>query len=183
MTGTVYLRALELSDLDRIHAWHNDRELYEMIGGPFRYTSRHAVQAWLERKCDFVANGPAADQLNLAICIRETSKHIGNIYLHQINWISRNAELRIFIGDRDERSKGYGTAAIRQLLAHAFNDMGLKKVQLGVLTDNLQAEKSYLKIGFIVEGTLKNNIFKQGKWKDVLLMGICSEDFAAAAHL
>lgn len=179
MTGSVYLRALELSDLDRMHAWHNDRELYEMIGGPFRFSSRHAVQAWLERKCDFNANGPAADQLNLAICLRETSKHIGNIYLHQINWISRNAELRIFIGDRDERSKGYGRAAIHQLLLHAFNEMGLKKVHLGVLTDNPHAEKSYRKIGFSVEGTLRSHVFKQGVWKDVLLMGICSEEFTS----
>ena len=176
MDEPTYLRALELSDLDRMHAWHNDKELYEMVGGPFRYTSKNATQAWLERKTGYAANSPIADEINLAICIRGENKHIGNIYLHQINWIARNAELRIFIGDPEERSKGYGTSAIRQLLSYAFNDMGLKRVHLGVLTDNPAAEQSYRKIGFSVEGTLRNHVFKQGGWKDVLLMGICVED-------
>ncbi len=176
MDEPIYLRALEMTDLDRMHMWHNDKELYEMVGGPFRYTSKQATQTWLEHKTSFAANSPASNEINLAMCVRETDKHIGNIYLHQINWVARNGELRIFIGDHEERSKGYGKSAIRQLLAYAFNDMGLKKVHLGVLTDNTAAEHSYRKIGFSVEGTLRNHVFKQGIWKDVLLMGICAED-------
>lgn len=179
MEEPIYLRALEMSDLDRMHAWHNDKELYEMIGGPFRYTSNQSTQAWMERKTGFAANAPASDEINLAMCIRATDKHIGNIYLHKINWISRNAELLIFIGDPEERSKGYGKSAVRQLLSYAFSDMGLKKVYLYVLADNPRAEQSYRKIGFSLEGTLRNQIFKQGIWKDALIMGICTEDFTA----
>ncbi len=177
MKEPIYLRALEMSDLDRLHAWHNDKELYEMVGGSFRYTSKQATQTWLERKTAYAAHSPVADEINFAMCIRDTDKHIGDIYLRQINWISRNAELRIFIGDPDERSKGYGKSAIRQLLAYAFEEIGLKRVHLGVLTDNPRAEQSYKSIGFSVEGTLRSHVFKQGKWKDVLLMGICAEDF------
>jgi RimJ/RimL family protein N-acetyltransferase len=118
--------------------------------------------------------------MDMAMCIRETGKHIGNIYLRQINWISRNAELRIFIGDPDERSKGYGKSAIRQLLEYAFKDMGLKKIHLGVLTDNPAALKSYERIGFKVEGKLLRHVFKQGQWKDVILLGIFAEDFPPA---
>lgn len=177
MDEPIYLRALELSDLDRMHAWHNDKELYEMVGGPFRYTSKNATLTWLEQKISFAANSPSPHEINLAMCVRETDKHIGIIYLHQINWISRNGELRIFIGDPEERSKGYGKSAIRLLLQYAFSDLGLKKVHLGVLTDNPAAEHSYRKIGFSVEGTLKNHVFKQGIWKDILLMGICAEEF------
>lgn len=174
MLETVYLRALDIEDLDRMHTWHNDSELYEMHGGPFRFISRQATRTWLEHKTSFSANGTTADEINLAMCVNGTDKHIGNIYLRQINWISRNAELRIFIGDPNERSKGYGKSAIRQLLKYAFNDLGLKRVHLGVLADNPAAKNSYEKIGFVVEGQLKNHAFKEGKWKDVILLGICA---------
>jgi len=182
MEEAIYLRGLDMSDLDRMHAWHNDRELYEMHGGPFRFISRQATQTWLEQKTGYAANGPTATEVNLAMCVRGTDKHVGNIYLHQINWISRNAELRIFIGDPAERSKGYGKSAIRQLLSYAFRDLGLVKVHLGVLDDNPAARASYERIGFIAEGRLRKHAFKQGTWKDVVLMGILAEDYNGGAQ-
>ena len=175
MNEPIYLRALESSDLDRMHKWHNDRSLYEMLGGPFHFVSKQAVEAWLDSKTSFSAS---ADEINLAMCVTGSDKHVGNIYLRQINWISRHAELKILIGDPEERSKGYGKAAIRQLLTYAFNDLGLKRIYLNVLTDNPAAINAYEKIGYRVEGTLRNQVFKQGSWKDVIVMGISSEDYS-----
>jgi len=171
MSEPIYLRPLELSDLDRCHKWHNDRSLYDMLVGPFRFVSKQAEQAWLERKTGF-----SQSEINLAICIKESDKHIGNIYLREMDWISRHAQLEIFIGESGERSKGYGESAIRQLLHHAFSDLGLKRIYLHVLADNKTAIHVYEKKGFHFEGTLKNHVFKQGCWKDVMVMGLCADD-------
>jgi hypothetical protein len=35
MSDDVYLRALEISDLEQCHRWHNDMALYETLGGTF----------------------------------------------------------------------------------------------------------------------------------------------------
>jgi len=176
MNEPAYLRALEATDLDRMHRWHNDRSLYEMIGGPFNFVSRHAAESWLERKTSY--SSFSADEISLAICVRDSDKHVGNIYLRQINWISRNAELQIFIGDSEERSKGVGRSAVRQLLAYSFKDLGLYRVYLYVLTDNSAAIKAYERIGFKAEGMLRKHVFKNGVWKDVIAMGICADDEA-----
>lgn len=168
MDEPIYLRALEASDLDRCHKWHNDRSLYEMLCGPFHFVSKQAVQEWLDRKGSYSSS---SGEINLAMCDKETDKHIGNIYLRQIDWISRHAELHIFIGDREQRAKGYGQSAVRQLVSYAFNDLGLNRVYLNVLGDNHAAIHTYEKIGFKVEGTLKNHAYKQGCWKDVIVMG------------
>lgn len=170
MDEPVYLRALEASDLDRICLWHNDRDLFEKLGGPFHFFSRKAVESWLDRKTTF-----ATDELSLAMCVRETDRHVGNIYLRQINWINRHAELLILIGDPQERSKGYGKSAVRQLLAYSFKDLGLKTIYLHVLGDNLPAIRAYERNGFQVEGTLRNRIFKQGVWKDLIVMSVCAD--------
>ena len=177
MSEIVYLRALEVSDLDRINKWHNDRDLYELLGGPFRFVSRRATLTWLENKSGFESY--SCDEVKLAICVKASDQHVGNVYLHEINWTVRHGRLEVFIGDNRERSKGYGQSAIRQMLSYAFYDLGLKRVYLGVLPDNLAAIHTYEKIGFKAEGTLRNHIFKQGYWKDVLFMGIHTEDWPA----
>lgn len=108
MKDRIYLRALEASDLEQCHKWHNDRDLYKMLVGPFRFVSKQAEQAWLDRKTAF-----SPDELNLAICVKGSDEHVGNIYLREIDWVARNAQLGIFIGSREERSKGYGKSSIR----------------------------------------------------------------------
>lgn len=172
MDEPIYLRALDASDGDRCHKWHNDRNLYETLCDAFRFVGKHADKEWLDRKTSY-----STDEVNLAMCVRETGKHVGNIYLRQIDWISRRAMLHIFIGDREERSKGYGQSAVRQLLSYSFNDLGLRKVHLDVLADNRAAINSYEKTGFRIEGTYKNHTFKHGVWKDVVAMGAFAEDF------
>lgn len=171
MNEHTYLRALEVSDLEKCHKWHNDKSLYDTLVGPFRFVSKQAEHEWLNQKIAFSFN-----EVNLAICIKESDRHIGNIYLREINWIYRRAQLEIFIGDSEERSKGYGESAIRQLLSHAFFDLGLEKVHLRVLADNCTAIHVYEKCGFVVEGRLKNHVFKNGLWKDLIVMGNCFND-------
>jgi len=172
MNDPIYLRALETSDLERCHKWHNDRTLYETLVGYFHFISQGTEQAWLDGRRAFLAN-----EINLAICIKGSDEHVGNIYLREIDWISRCARLGIFIGDSKERSKGYGQSAIRQLLSYAFTDLGLKRIYLDVLADNRAAIHVYEKFGFRVEGRLKNHVFKQGGWKDLIVMGLCAEDY------
>src|ERR1035438_203259 len=103
----VYLRPLAQDDLDRVLNWHNDAELYSSLGGHFRYVSREAETEWLRRRVE------ARDEVNLAICLSEPPDHIGNIYLRDINWVDRNAELHTFIAQREHRGKGYGSTAVR----------------------------------------------------------------------
>jgi RimJ/RimL family protein N-acetyltransferase len=177
MSEKVYLRALEKTDLERMYRWHNDRHLFAMLGGTFRFVSRHAEQTWLENTAGYAAR--ASGDIKLAICSRDSDKHVGNIYLLQIDWIVRHARMEVFIGDEEERSKGYGQSAVRQMLSYAFMELGLKRVYLGVLTDNPKALHVYQKIGFKIEGTLRNQVFKEGRWKDVIALGICVEDLVA----
>ncbi len=163
----IVLRALEEGDLDRTHRWHNEPALYSLLVSPFRFVSKAAELDWLRRKLTYSVN-----ELNLAICLRGNGEHIGNIYLNQIDWVSRRALLGIFIGSPEHRRKGYGQEALRQLVAHAFNDLNLRRIFLEVLADNAAAIKVYEACGFAVEGRLRKHAFKEGAYRDILLMGI-----------
>lgn len=168
---SVYLRALELDDLERTHRWHNDLALYESLAGTYRYVSRAAEEEWLRKKQNY-----STQEVNLAICLTDDSQHIGNVYLQNIDWVARHAELHIFIGEPGQRSKGYGQAVLRLLTRHAFQDLGLLRLYLEVLEDNHSAIRLYEKCGFVVEGKLRNHAFKRGKFKNLVVMGLCAED-------
>jgi RimJ/RimL family protein N-acetyltransferase len=167
----VYLRALELDDLDRTFKWHNDPELYRKLVGPFRYVSHATEEEWLRGKQAYSPN-----EVNLAICLAENSQHIGNFYIRDIDWIARNAALHILIGEPTQRGKGYGTSALRLVVKYAFQDLGLNRLWLAILENNEASLKHVEKFGFIREGRLRKHAFKEGEFKDLIMFGICTDD-------
>jgi len=171
---SVYFRALDVSDLERVHAWHNDWGLYEHLGGGFRWISLAAEDEWLRRRCTYSAN-----EINLAICLSDTHEHIGNVYLRDIDWVARHAELHIFIGLPAHRGHGYGEAAMRRVVAHAFLDLGLQRLFLFVLVSNEPAVRLYRKCGFVQEGRLREHALKRGQPMDMLIMGILASEWKA----
>jgi len=109
---------------------------------------------------------------NFAIEDIETNKYIGGCGIQNVNWLARVATVGIMIGDKDYWGKGYGTDAMKVLINFIFNDMNINKIRLGTFSFNERAIKSYEKCGFKVEGILKNEIFKDGKYYDEIIMSI-----------
>jgi diamine N-acetyltransferase len=173
----VYLRSLEFGDLERTYQWHNEPSLYQTLIGSFHYVSRFTEEEWLRKKQAY-----STQEINLAICLTSNSQHIGNIYLRDIDWISRHGELGIFIGESEQRSKGLGQAAMHLLIQHAFRDLGLSRLYLTVLEENRPAIHVYEKCGFKIEGKLRKHVFKNGEFNDVIVMGLCVEDLATRSE-
>jgi RimJ/RimL family protein N-acetyltransferase len=164
--ASVYLRPLEAGDIERILKWHNDPALYDHLVGAYRPVTRASVETWLAQR------RAAENEVNRAICLCESDEHIGNIYLRDIDRVSGRAELHIFIGDTAHRSKGYGSAAVRQLVNHAFKELRLQRVFLLVLADNERAIRVYEQCGFEREGRLRRHVLKNGQFHDVLVMAV-----------
>jgi diamine N-acetyltransferase len=167
----VYLRALEPSDVDRTRRWHNDPELYATLVNPFRYVSHAAEEEWIRHKAAY-----SQTEIQLAICLKEGERHIGDVHLTEIDWVSRHAWVGIFIGEAQHQSQGYGQQALRLILRHAFGDLGLRRLYLTVLDDNARAIRVYEKCGFRIEGRLRQHAYKCGRFKDLIVMGICEGD-------
>jgi len=170
----LYLRALEVSDLERCHKWHNDRSFTKRLSAPSVLSANKLNKRGLTAEPPFHPMRStllfvSRTQIN-TLAISTYVRLIG--YLGVPSWKSSSAT-------GGERSKGYGQSAIRQLLSYAFNNLGLKRIYLEVLADNGVAIHVYEKFRFRVEGKLKNHVFKQGGWKDLIIMGICAEDYAA----
>ncbi|HNP99350.1 MAG TPA: GNAT family protein [Bacteroidia bacterium] len=101
---------------------------------------------------------------------------VGMTYLKNINQLHRQAEFAILL-DEANRGKGYGKEACMQTLNFAFMELGLHRVYLKVRKDNTAAIKVYTKCGFTQEGILRDDLYKQGEFRDVLIMSVLSYEF------
>jgi predicted N-acetyltransferase YhbS len=66
--------------------------------------------------------------------------------------------------------RGVGTALIRAAVDLADNWLNLHRLELEVYTDNEPAVRLYHRHGFVIEGTLKDFAFRNGKYVDAFTM-------------
>ena len=111
--------------------------------------------------------------------LKKCGNAVGSLYLRDINKTHHKAEYGIFIGEEAALSKGYGTEAAQLMLQYAFETLHLHKVMLRVLAENVRAQRSYEKAGFRKEAYLKDDVFLNGKYCDVILMACICDDSAA----
>ncbi len=169
----VRLRAMEPEDMEAALKWVNDREVTLWLTSLRYPMSRKDEQTWLD---DAPANS-FEHGVRLAIETK-AGKHIGSINLHRTNSEDRKAGLGIMIGEKDHWSNGYGTDAVRTLLKLAFDEMNLHRVWLHVFADNERAVACYVKCGFREEGRLRQEVFQEGRYQDVIVMGVLEDEFA-----
>lgn len=117
------------------------------------------------------------DGMLLGIFLKKSKKHIGNITLHQIDWRNRHAEIGIFVGDKNERGKGYAIEAIKLVAEHAFSKLNLRKLYTGMIKGNAASKKVFEKVGFKVEGTFKEHFYLNGDYLDCYRLGLLKGEF------
>ena len=165
----IYLSPRSIEDAEKFTEWLNDFETTD-------YTGRSGILTSLEGEKKYLEENYNTDA-TFAIVTNEEDKLIGTVSLERINNINRTATLGIFIGDKDYRSKGYGTEAIRLILDYGFNYMNLHNINLILMEFNERALKCYKKCGFKEYGRRRNCKFINGKYYDSIEMDILEDEF------
>jgi RimJ/RimL family protein N-acetyltransferase len=106
----------------------------------------------------------------------ENGQPIGEIHLVNIHPLQRRAEMHMAIGEAAYRSSGYGTAAVRQLLRHAFTDLKLRRVYATPDEDNGRAIRCFEKCGFVREGILRQHRLRHGRPVNMVMLGALAEE-------
>lgn len=171
----VHLRPVELADAKGAYgSWLSDPDTTRFLEtGRFPVT-RKALSDTIRS----IARDP--NTLFLAIVQRRTRLHLGNVKLGPIDWVHRHAPLGLMIGDARFRGQGYGREAVELVLQHAFERMNLHKISLGVYADHEAAVKLYRRLGFKVEGRLRQHLFREGRYHDKLVMGLLRDEHRGA---
>ena len=159
-------------EIEKFTEWMNDFQVTDYIGRTAQIVTYDGEKQYLE-------NAAKNDNtINFNIVETATDKLIGTVGLEHFNWIERSAVLGIFIGEKDFRSNGYGTEAIKMILEYGFKYLNLHSIRLDLLSINERAHKCYLKCGFKDTGASREQIFLNGKYYDRLHMDILENEFA-----
>jgi RimJ/RimL family protein N-acetyltransferase len=167
------LREIKREDVLEINKWRNEVDLINYLGAPYRYINLDVDYNWYE---DYMRN--RSNNVRCAIVeTKEVDCILGMVSLTNINYINQCAIFHIMIGNRNNRSKGIGYFATKEILNHAFNNMNLNRIELGVLEDNNHAIKLYEKVGFKQEGIKRKSTYKNGKFLNMIVMAILKDEF------
>ncbi|MDQ2839184.1 MAG: GNAT family N-acetyltransferase [Actinomycetota bacterium] len=163
----VTLRPIEPDDYPALAAFTNDVEV-ELFGGGDPPTPQ--PQASVAAGYEQLRENP--DSINFAITANDDEgKLIGQCGLFRHDQLGRTVELGITIGVRDYWGRGYGREAVALLVDYAFRLRNMRRVHLAVHASNERAIRSYAAVGFAEEGRLREHVWSDGAYVDLVLMG------------
>ncbi|HUF09851.1 MAG TPA: GNAT family protein [Rhodothermales bacterium] len=168
----VILRPLMEDDVSGAYLeWLNDAET---CAG----NSHHVFPYTEEAALEYVRNTRRSrSELALAIELKDSSQHVGNVTLQGIHPVYRSAEYAILIGDPAARGQGIAFEASSLLLAHGFRELHLHRIYCGTFHTNTAMARLAARLGMREEGRRREAVFKGGQWLDVVEFGVLSKEF------
>ncbi|OIJ19444.1 GNAT family N-acetyltransferase [Anaerobacillus alkalidiazotrophicus] len=166
MTEKVKLRAFEQEDIKHLHKWYNNAESIFMVG---------RTPMTFEETEQLVFNMRNAGTIIMGI-ENNDEELVGWIHLSNIVQEHGRAEIGILMSP-DYRGHGYGKSAMKQMIEMGFNQLRLNKIYLTTRGINERAIALYKKLGFILEGSLRQHSFIDGKYVDTIFMGLLLQDW------
>ncbi len=167
----IYLSPVSTEDVEKYTKWMNDFETTDYTGKSSKIYTIENERKWQEKRIQNKENRV------FGIVDLRNDNLIGSCGLHKINQVNKTAALGIFIGKREERSKGYGGETIKLLLDYGFNYLNLHEIELEVMDFNKRAIKCYEKVGFKEYGRRRECEYINGKYHDVISMDILKSEF------
>jgi RimJ/RimL family protein N-acetyltransferase len=116
-------------------------------------------------------------KLQLGICDAISGGPIfGIVSLQNIDYISRDAEFSIVIGEEKYRHVKYFIEAAQLMMRHGFSTLNLHRIHTGTFMPNV-VELMARTLGGRAEGLLRQAVYKNGRYHDVTLFGVLADEF------
>jgi RimJ/RimL family protein N-acetyltransferase len=171
----VFLRALKREDLEGpMQRWSDDSDV-----------TKYMFRGWRPARIEELVSAYEATinsdrDIEFAVCCQKKKDIVGVAGLHEIHWLSRQAEFRIMLGDKSVWGNGFGSETTGLLVGYAFEKLNLNRVWLGVNAEDQGALKCYKNAGFTKEGVLREAIFRNNKYYDAVRMSILRKEYESA---
>ncbi|WP_299490025.1 GNAT family protein [Acaryochloris sp. IP29b_bin.137] len=156
----ITLRDYERTDLDSLLALANNKRVSRYLVYTFPYPYTRADAEW------WISEGVKAEE-SVTKVIEYNGAFTGSIGLtRQAGWRDHLAEIGYWLGE-PFWGKGIATQAVQQMTDHAFSDLQLQKLYAPILAPNKASMRVVEKCGYELEGVLKREVFKDGRYYDI----------------
>jgi len=150
-SDTIYLRALEPSDLDFLYELENDTKIWEISGTITPY-SRITLQKYLDN-----AHLDIYEAKQLRLCICDYDNHVlGLIDLFNFDPKNSRVGVGLIIKGAENRNRGVGAQVLGLVCDYAFQILDLHQLYANILEDNQASVRLFEKLGFQKAGLKKD---------------------------
>ncbi|MBI5031128.1 MAG: GNAT family N-acetyltransferase [Chloroflexi bacterium] len=175
-------KLIRLAPLDVEHdvsvesVWtHNASFIRMMYAEPMRPLSPNA----LKKKYEAAVKNAQPNQFQFMIRLLAEDRLIGLARLVRIDWGNGGARLLLGIADESDRGRGYGSEALALMLNYAFSELNLYRVSASTSEYNEPALAFLQKNNFAIEVRRRQAIHRDGKWWDLIMLGLLREDWSS----
>jgi len=164
----VILRPVEERDLQLIVRWRNDPQNRRFFFSPFLINPGEQKK-WYEELL--------ADRNRVVFMIDNLEgKTVGMVAIVDIDWRNQACELGQGILDLNERGKGYYEEAMTLIIKYAFQELNMNRICGYCYSFNPVIEFNKW-LGAKEDGVLRQAAFTQGKFHDVVVLGLLREEW------
>lgn len=152
-TERLILRPWRENDAENLYLYASDPQVGPPAGWP-PHTS-------VENSREIIRTVLSAPE-TYAVCLKETGKPIGSIGLHRNDLAEQDDEFELgyWIG-RPFWGQGMIPEAAREMLRHAFEDLGMMRIWCGYYDGNVKSCRVQEKLGFVYHHTTEGLKLKQ----------------------
>ena len=175
MQKNMFVRLLEMADAPALLTLEcENREFFQL----YTVTRDESFYTWKgqsERIRKAIEAAKEGTSCTFGVFLAETGKLIGIVSLSEI--VKGNFQ-SCWIGyylDRNHNGKGYMTEAVTYTIDYAFKELGLHRIEAGVMPHNEASIRLLEKAGFEKEGIARENVKINGKWEDHLILSRISQ--------
>ena len=176
VTERLRLRAFTADDTDDLFAMHSDAHVLRYWDAP-PWTDRARAQRHIARSHEMAEEGSGA---RLVLERRSDRGFLGYCAFTRWNPDYRSAALGYCLREQ-AWGQGYATEAARAVLTWAFEALPLNRVQAEADTRNHASRHVLEKLGFVLEGTLREDCVVDGVVSDSWVLGLLRRDWQAHA--
>jgi len=125
----------------------------------------------------FISSSWKKDSYYFGIFLKENKELIGEMELCHMNWwFDKAGEICYFI-KKEFRGKGFATESSKTMIDFCFKKLKFRKVYADTDPDNLASQKVLKKLGFKLEGKIREKNFVKGKWIDEYDFGLLKSEW------
>jgi len=163
----VNLETIEEQDVEFLRNNINNPDVRKYL------TARRPVNLQQER--GFFEEVISSDEdVNLAIVA--DNEIVGIVSLEEDEKEIRVAEIGIWI-DPEHHRNGYGSEAAELITEYGFNELNYHRILARAYEGNEGSNKIWKRLGFTHEGTLREQIFQDGEFKDANIYAILESEW------
>lgn len=166
---SIKLKSVETSDLKLIRDWRNSSGTRE-FNTQFTLLNMKNQKVWFND----ISNNKSSRKMFMIL--DECKKPIGICGLINIDIENRSAEVSIILGEIKYRGKHLGSESLEALISYGFKKLKLHRIGAEIFEYNKTSVKLFERLNFKFEATLRERLWRDGRWWNVYLYSILSNE-------